>query len=107
MRCLKCGSGSSSIDELWIEHVAVDLDGSIHGTAIAPVSCERCGTTEIKLSLDVDVNVPEPHRGADHDLEIAPSASGETTNTAGFPAIVCCSCGGLRIDCFVTITLAA
>lgn len=109
MRCFKCGSGSFSLNDLRVEHVAVDSDGTIHGTAVAPVSCDRCGTSEVRLSLDVDTNVPGQHRNDDaHELEIDVSHSGAIRGgPIGFPVVVRCSCGGLTVAGFVAITLAA
>lgn len=107
MRCLKCASGSFSLEDLRIAHVAVDSDGRIHGIAVAPIYCDRCGASELRFSLDVDTNVPQQHREDVHELEIDISHSGATLGgPVGFPAVVRCSCGGLEIDGFVAISLA-
>jgi hypothetical protein len=96
MRCGQCGMAAVDIEELKVENLDLTSTGRIDGRVAVTISCSTCGIYRTSLDVEVNVQVPQEHRAADHDLEITFEAAPSNSQISGFPAIVQCSCGALR-----------
>jgi hypothetical protein len=84
--------------DLQVKNLNFSVDGTINGAISVATNCSTCGVSRSEFDVEVDVEVPQAHRGADHELEIGfePVGGAGASVQAGFPVKMSCSCGRLE-----------